>query len=136
MKNFLHIDPLLHDSGLAYVPRYAVEHKNIDIGFEFVGVDSGVNCFLPKFDRYVVGDELASARVFQKGLTDFGARVDGAKDVAARAMEKTRDRAERFSLRAFAAPRRAKEKVSVIFHGKHSLYSKRPGLAYIQIHPG
>ena len=49
-------------------------------------------------------------------------------------MKKTRDRPYRFALGPFAAARSAEEKVGVIFHGGHSLYSKGRELAYLQIH--
>ena len=54
------------------------------------------------------------AGVIEKCFTNFCARVDGAKNVAAGAVIIARDRAERFPLRAFAAARRAKQDEGVI----------------------
>ena len=111
MENFLHVDQLVHDLGLADISRDAVEHENVDVGFEVMAIDRGVDSRLPELDRDFVRNELAFAGVFQKSAADLGARVDRAKDVAAGAMKKARDAAESFALRAFAAPGRAEEKI-------------------------
>ncbi len=121
MENFLHIDQLIHDFGLADIPRDAVEHENIDVRFELMCVDGGVDRFLPEFDSDVIRHELTSAGVFQKRLADFRARVDGTEYIAARAMKKTWNRSQGFTLCAFTTAGRAEKKVSVIFHGKYRL---------------
>src|SRR5207244_11254901 len=108
VENFFHFDQLAHDFGLIHISRNPVEHENVDVRLELVGVDRGIDRFFPKFDRNVVRNELAFAGVFEKRFTDFAAGVDGAKHVSAWAMKKSRDRAKRLALSPFAAPRRAK----------------------------
>ena len=115
VKHFFHVDHLLHDLGLVHVPWNAVEHERVDVGFEFVRVDRGVDRLFPELDRDVVRNELAFARVFEKRLADLGARVDRAENVAAGAMIEARDRAERFALGAFAAARGAEKNKRVVF---------------------
>src|SRR5205823_14334565 len=70
----------------------------------------------------VIRDELAFARVCKECFADLCARVDGAEYIATSAMIKTRDRAERFALGAFAAARRAKKDEGVVSHEETRLY--------------
>src|SRR5207244_8191729 len=58
----------------------------------------------------------------------FGTRIDRAKNVATRAMKKTRDRAESFALGPLAAAGRAEEHEGVVFHGRKSFI---PQIHYI-----
>src|SRR6202030_1680671 len=104
--------------------RNAVEHKNVDVWFEFVRLDRRIDCLVPKLDCDIVRHELTFARIIQKCLAHLRTRVDGAEHIAARAMIKTRDRAEGFALRAFAAAGGAEKNEGSIFHGKLSLYCK------------
>ena len=120
MENFLHVDHLLHDFRLAYVPRDAVEHENVDVRFEFVRVHGRINRFFPEFDRNFIRYELAFAGVVQKCFAHFRARVDGTENVAARAMIKARDAAKCFALRAFATTRRAEEDERVVSYEQNS----------------
>ena len=76
MEDFFHVDHLLHDFRLVHISWNPIEHERIDIGFEFVGLDGGVDRFFPKLDRDFVGDELALARVFEESFADLGAGVD------------------------------------------------------------
>lgn len=122
MKYFLHVDFLIHDLRLADISRNTIEDENIDVGFELVRVDCGVDRFFPKLHRDVIGDELTLARIFEKCLTHFGARIDGTEDVSAGAMEKAGNCSKSLTLRAFAAPGRTKKEVGMIFHGVHRLY--------------
>src|SRR6478609_11504014 len=47
-----------------------IEHESVDVRFEFVGVDRGVDRFFPKLDRDFVGHELAFAGIFEKSFAD------------------------------------------------------------------
>jgi hypothetical protein len=76
VEDFPHIDHLLHNLCLVHISWNPIEHERIDIGFEFVGLDRGIDRFFPKLDRDFIGDELAFARVFEKSLADLGAGVD------------------------------------------------------------
>src|SRR5205807_4428062 len=125
MKDLFHINQLSHDLGLVHISRNAVEHENVDIRLEFVAIDGGVDRFFPEFDRDVVRNELTFARIFQKRLPDFGARIYGPKDVAARAMIEARDRSERLALGPFAAAGRAKQNKRAVFHESDPLYRTR-----------
>ena len=76
----------------------------------------------PKLDCDIIRDELPSARIFQERFADLCARINRAEYVAARAMIITRDRAERFALCAFAAPRGAeKDEGTISHHGESPL---------------
>src|SRR5205807_5689748 len=108
MKNFFNVNHVTHDFRLVYVSRNSVEDQNVDVGFKFVRVDCGIDCFFPKLDRDVVGNEVSFARIFEKCFTDSRPRVDRTKYVAAGAMVEPWNGAERFTLSAFAAARRAK----------------------------
>ena len=76
MKNSLHVNHFVHDLGLIDVSGDSIKHENIDVGFEFVRIDGSSDCFFPKFDRDLVGYELAFARIFEKGFADFCACID------------------------------------------------------------
>ena len=116
MENFFHVDHFLHDLGLADISRNSVEDENVDVRLELVRVLGRIDRFFPKFDRDVIRDQLAFAGIFEERFANLAARVDGAEHVAARAMKKARDRAERLALRAFAAAGRAKEDERPVFH--------------------
>ena len=47
MEDFSDVDHFLHDFCLADIPRNAVKHESVDIGFEFVGFDRSVDGFFP-----------------------------------------------------------------------------------------
>ena len=116
MKDLFHIDQFIHDLGLTDVARNAIKDEHIDVGLELVGIDRGIYPGLPKLYRDVIGDELAPAGIFEEGTPNSGARVDRAKNVAASAMKKAWNRAKRTTLGALASARRAKEKISGVFH--------------------
>jgi len=42
MKDFFHVDHLLHDFCLAHISWNPIEHESVDVRLEFVGVDGGV----------------------------------------------------------------------------------------------
>ena len=69
----------------------------------------GTNRRSPELDRDLIGHQLALAGVFKEGFANLRPGVDGTKHIAAGAMKKAWDCAQRFALRPFAAPRRAKE---------------------------
>src|SRR5438034_7953503 len=103
MKNFFNINHFLHNLRLSDIPRNTVEHQRIDVGLKLVRLYGRVDCLSPELDGDIVWHELAFARIFQEPFADLGARVDGAKYIAAGAMIKARNSAERFALCAFAA---------------------------------
>src|SRR6266853_816234 len=116
MKHALHVDHLAHDLRLVHAARNAVEHQRIELGLETVRAHHVAEPRQPELHRDLVGHQLAAARIFEKGLADRRARVELAKHIAARAMKESRNLAEDFSLRAFAAAGRAEDEVSVVFH--------------------
>src|SRR5262249_14197343 len=118
VKDLFHIDHFVHDLGLTDIPGNTIEHENIDIGFEFVGFDRGVDPCLPQLDRDIVGNKLAFAREFKEGATDFGPGIEGPKDVTTSAMKKARDRTDGAALGSLAAARGAEKKISDVFHSK------------------
>src|ERR1043166_7202813 len=125
MKNFFYVDHVSHDLRLAHIPRDSVQHENVDIRFKLVGFDCCVDRHLPKFDRNVVRNELAFARVFQKCLAKRCAGIDRTKYVATRAMKIARNGSERFPLSAFAAARCAEQNECAVFHERVRLYRTR-----------
>ena len=52
----------------------------------------------------------------QERLAEVGADIDGAKDIAARAMIETGNRSENFALGSFAGTRCTEEKKSFVNH--------------------
>src|ERR1043165_9194225 len=118
MEDLLHVDQLIHDFRLADVPRNAVEYEDVDVRLEFVRFHGRIDGRLPELNGDVVRNELASAGIFEKRLTDPGARVHRAKNIAARTMKKARNTAEGAALCSFAAAGRAKEKIGLVFHGR------------------
>jgi len=101
---------------LADIPRNTVEHEGIDIWLELVRLHRGIDRRSPELDRDLIGHELTLAGVFKEGFANLRAGVDGAKYIAAGAMIKARDCAQRFALRPFAAARRAKEDKGIVSH--------------------
>src|SRR5437868_11006964 len=116
MENFSHVNHLLHDLCLIHVPRNAIQHQSVDIWLKFVSIDRGINRFLPKLDRNLVGNELAFTRVLEEGFAYGCPGIDRAKDIAAGAVEKARDTAQSFALCAFAASGRTEEDERLVFH--------------------
>src|SRR5438067_13885002 len=106
MKQLFYVDHFIHDFGLAKVSRNPVEHERVNVRLELVRFHGCIDCLSPQLHCDVVWNELPFACVFKKGLSDLRARVNGTEYVAAGAMIKPWDRAERFALCAFATARR------------------------------
>jgi hypothetical protein len=83
-----------------------------------VGFDRGIDPRLPELDRDIVGNKLTFAREFEKGAADFGAGVEGSKDITAGAMKKTRDGSNGATLGSLAAAWSAEKKIGNVFHWK------------------
>src|SRR6266513_2085119 len=94
-------------------------HTGEDIKQHFRGRLRRVNRLPPELDCDLVWHELAFARVIEEGFTHFRAGIDRAKYIATGAMIEARDRTERFTLRPFAAARRAKEDKRVVPHERN-----------------
>src|SRR5207237_4771459 len=88
----------------------------VNVGLERVDAHEVADVSAKKFHRDFVGHELAAAGVIHELLTDGRARIERAEDITHREMEKARDVAEDFPLRAFAAAGGAEQEVSVILH--------------------
>jgi hypothetical protein len=63
-----HVDEGFHEAGLFDVAGDAIEHEKVDIGLEEVHFGTGVDIGLPELDGEFVGDEFASAGVFDEFL--------------------------------------------------------------------
>ena len=124
MKDFSDVDHVTHDFCLTDISWNAVQHESIDIGFEFVPFDRGVDGFFPKLYRDLVRHELPFAGVFEKGLAYICSRVDGTENIAARAVKKARNTAKGFALCAFAASGRAEEDERLISHRDWTFFYK------------
>jgi hypothetical protein len=116
MENAADIEFGRQDLGLVAVARNAVEHEEIDVGFESVGLHHFVDLRRPEADADVVRHELAFARIVKEGLAEFGPHIYRAKDIAAGAMIKAGDGAENFALGSFAGSRSAEEKEGFVNH--------------------
>ena len=116
MENAAHIELGAENLGLVAIARDAVEHEEIDVGLESIGLHHLVDLCRPEADADVVRHELAFARIGKKGLAELGAHIDRAKDIAAGAMIKAGDGAENFALSSFAGSRRAEEKKGFVNH--------------------
>src|SRR5438552_8105155 len=126
MKHFFYVDHFLHDFGLADIPRNAVEHERIDVRFKLVRLHRRIDRLPPEFNGDLIRNELTLARVFKEGFANLGTRVDGAEHVAAGAVIKARDCAQRFALRPFSAARRTKQDERVISHQRNR-FIPQPG---------
>src|SRR5207247_11211228 len=135
MEPLLHVDHVIHDLGLTHVSGNPVQYQRVDVRLELVRVYGRIDRLPPKLHCDIVRNELAFARILKKGFTDLCARVDGAEYVATSAMIVTRDRAERFALRPFAAARRAEKDKRVVTHHKICLYRKQDGFGKRQPDP-
>ena len=113
MEHLLHVDHVIHDLGLTHVSWNSVQYERVDVRLELVRVYGRIDRLPPKLHCDIVRNELAFARILKEGFAYLCARVYGAEYVATSAMIVTRDRAEGFALRAFAAARRAKKEKSV-----------------------
>jgi hypothetical protein len=97
------VDVVGHVFGLLAIAGDAVEHEEIDLGFEDVGFNAVFDVGLPELDGEVVWHELAAAGVFDELLAEGCAGVEGAKDIAAGEVMEAGDVAEDLTLGAFAA---------------------------------
>jgi hypothetical protein len=119
MKHFFHVDHFLHDSSLPDIPRNPIQDECVDVWFKFVCLHCRIDRLPPELNCDLIRHELALAGVLKEGFANLRARVDGTKYIAAGAMIKARDCAERFALRPFAAARRAKEDKSIVSHQRN-----------------
>src|SRR5205807_9387428 len=92
--------------------------------FKLMSVHRRLDGLPPELDRNFIRHELTLARVFQEGFADFCARIYRAENIAAGAMIKTGNRAERFPLCSLAAARGAEQNERVVSHQRNTLYRK------------
>lgn len=90
------------DLGLTSIAGNAVEHEEVDVGFEASGLDHGIDLGGPEVDSYVIGDELSFAGIVKKSLAELGTDVERTEHVSAGAVIETGDGAEDFALGALA----------------------------------
>jgi len=119
VENFSHPHDVLEHLRLVHVPRDAVEDKKVVVRMEGVRLHALVDADFPKFDRDFVGHQFAPAGILEKLLAERRAQIESAENVAARAVEITRHRAQRPALRSFAAARCAENQIGLVFaHGR------------------
>lgn len=103
VKELEHIDVVGHVFGLFAIAGDAVEHEEIDLGFEDVGFDAVFDVGLPELDGEVIGHEFAAAGVLDEFLAQGSAGVEGAKDISAGEVMEAGYVPEDLALGAFAA---------------------------------
>ena len=103
MKHAQHFDVLLHVLGLLHVARDAVQHEEVDLRLEHVGIDALLDVLAPEFHGHVVRDEFAAAGVLDKFLPKRRPRVQGPEHISAGQVMKARDGSQNLALGAFAA---------------------------------
>src|SRR5947207_11184825 len=96
-----------------------VYNEVIDIRCNILSDNRCHNRLPPELDCDLVWHELALAGVIEEGFAHFRAGIDRAEYIATGAMIEARDRTERFTLRPFAAARRAKEDKRVVPHERN-----------------
>src|SRR5438034_10073002 len=125
MKHFFYIDHILHDLRLPDVSGDTVKNERIDVRLKLVCVYRCLNRLPPQLDCDLVWHELAFALVIEEGFTQFRSGIDRAKYIATGAMLEARDRTERFTLRPFAAARRAKGHKRGVPHERNAIIPQR-----------
>src|ERR1035437_5200806 len=108
IKNASDINRVAESFRLARVARDAVKHERVLVRMKTADLLGGINELPPQLDGLVVRHQLAAAGIINENLPERAVPAQVAEDFAARAVEKIRDDAEDFSLRALAHARRAK----------------------------
>ena len=103
VEDALDINEFAHNFRLIDASGDAIEDEGIDIGFEAMGADHIADASHPEFHGDFVGDEFPFTGVSEEGLADGGTGIEGAKDIAASAVEEAGDGAEDFALGSFTA---------------------------------
>src|SRR5580765_7352140 len=124
IENRFHLERVGEHSGLVDVARDAVEHERVAGRMEATGVLAVVNELPPQLNGRLIRHKLAAAGVFDEHTRERVRSRERAEDVAAGEVEKIRNSAEDFALRAFASAGCAKEKNGAIFHGVGGLRSE------------
>src|SRR5665213_177194 len=121
VKNGDDVDKLAEHFRLMHAARNAVEDERVAFGMKPPGGREAVRELLPQLDGRLVGHKLAGAGVFDENFSErrFGTQV--AEHVAATAMDAARNRAEDFSVRAFAGTRRAEHENGAVFQAAFGL---------------
>ena len=103
MKDTPDIDERFHENCLGYIARNAIEYEVVALWFEFARLHSLSDRFMPETNRHFVRHKQALAGIFQKGGSQFRGSVQGAKDITAGAVIKSRNFTKNFSLGSLAA---------------------------------
>ena len=103
VEDALDINEFAHNFRLIDASGDAIEDEGIDIGSEAMGADHIADASHPEFHGDFVGDEFPFTGVSEEGLADGGTGIEGAKDIAASAVEEAGDGAEDFALGSFTA---------------------------------
>jgi hypothetical protein len=117
MKDLSHIQEWLEKLRLTDIARNAIENEEVDVGFELMRINALFDAHAPELNGDFVRDQFAAAGILNEGLSERSPRIDRAKNIAARTMKKTRDRAKSAALSAFAAAGSAKDQVGSVFEG-------------------
>jgi hypothetical protein len=79
------------------IPRDAIEDKDVTCWPVAVCANHCIHSNAPEFDGGVIGHEEATARVFNKNLTQVGGHVEISEDFSTSEVHKSRDGTKGFS---------------------------------------
>jgi len=88
-----------------YVARDAVQHKEVDVGFELITLHAMMHVGAPELHGQIVGHELAFAGILHELLPQRRAGVERAKDIPTSEVMEARDGAQHLALCALATAR-------------------------------
>lgn len=109
------VDKFAEHFCLMDVARDAVEHQRIAARMKPPGRRQAVRELLPQLDGWFIGHELAATGVFDKNSSQRGIGTQVTEHIAATAMNEAGNRAENFSMRAFARAGRAEHENRAVF---------------------
>ena len=115
VKNSDDVERVAQHFRLMHVARNAVEHERVGVGMKPSHLFAGVDDLAPQINGRLVWHERSLAGVFDENFSEFAVGTQVAENVAARAMEKIRDGAERAAMRAFAGAGSAKHEDGSVF---------------------
>lgn len=118
IKNRFYIQRAAEHFCLMNIAGDPVEHKDIALGAEAADVFAAFDELPPELYRRLVRDQLTAAGVLDENSGERIGGAQGAEDIAAGAMEETRNGTENFPLGALAGTGGAKEQYGLVFlHG-------------------
>lgn len=127
------IQRVLEHLGLMLIPGDAVQDERVLVRPESPGLGVAFDGLPPEVDRRLVGDQFTAAGKINEDAADLAVNSEIPEDIAAGAMQKVRNRAQNFPLRALARSGRAEKKYGTIFHASLISNYRIPGNSNAQL---